>query len=138
MSRGARIALLVGLAALAVVLFFLLRGGDGSSGGGTGAPDKPVTANPQPRTETFELSNGAVVGGPRTITYRVDDVVRLKVVTGGDAQEIHVHGYDEEVSAVGKAKVTLQFVADIDGAFEIEAHTATGDVELGKLEVRPG
>jgi FtsP/CotA-like multicopper oxidase with cupredoxin domain len=143
-SNAARAGLLAALVAVAVVLFIVLSGGDDSdsdSDTGTTEPAATATASAQPsEPEVFEiqLRDGAPVGGVGEFEATKGETVRIAVRSDEDA-ELHVHGYELEEELTAGGVTRLEFPADIDGKFEIEAHShATGDIPLGELAVLPG
>jgi hypothetical protein len=143
-STAARVALLAALAAVAIVLFIVLSGGDDEdSGPTTAAPPTAQTtseagAGPSdspPRLIT--VRDGAPVGGVQRLTYDKGDPVVLEVQLDRPEESIHVHGYEIERPA-DTSTVRLDFVADIDGIFEVEVHEpGGGEFEIAELRVNP-
>jgi hypothetical protein len=128
-SRRLRLGLAAGAIAVAVVLFIVLRGDDGSSSTSAAGSTK------------ITFRNGAPVGGVREIEVAKGDPVRLDVTPDVPA-EVHVHGYEvaREVEAGQTAK--LEFPATAEGVFEVEVHhLVNGEEESGvqvaKLNVTP-
>jgi FtsP/CotA-like multicopper oxidase with cupredoxin domain len=128
-SRRLRLGLAAGGIAVAVVLFIVLRGDDGSSSSSAAGPTK------------ITFRNGAPVGGVREIEVAKGDPVRLDVTPDVPA-EVHVHGYEvaREVEAGQTAK--LEFPATAEGVFEVEVHhLVNGEEESGvqvaELNVTP-
>jgi FtsP/CotA-like multicopper oxidase with cupredoxin domain len=128
-SRRLRLGLAAGAIAVAVVLFIVLRGDDGSSSTSAAGPTK------------ITFRNGAPVGGVREIEVAKGDPVRLDVTPDVPA-EVHVHGYEvaREVEAGQTAK--LEFPATAEGVFDVEVHhLVNGEEESGvqvaKLNVTP-
>jgi hypothetical protein len=127
-NRKISAALAIGALAVAVVLFIVLSGGSGSSGG----------AN---RTFDFEFANGKAVGGAKDVSATQGDHLTVTLRTDVPA-ELHVHGYElaKDIDAGGTG--SIKFTADTTGEFEIEAHhlvhgeEETG-VELATLQVNP-
>jgi hypothetical protein len=78
-------------------------------------------------------SGGQIVGGrsitPVTLGSTVDFVVASDI-----ADEVHVHGYDKTAEVAAGATVTVRFVADKLGVFEVELEN--NGVRLTKLDVR--
>lgn len=142
-SNAARAGLLAALAAVAVVLFIVLSGGDDDEGGSETTATEPAAtatapASAEPETLEIELRDGAPVGGVGELDVAKGDTVRIAVRTDEDA-ELHVHGYEIEDEVAPGAVTRLKFMADIDGKFEIEAHSHTaGDIPLAELTVQPG
>ena len=120
-SRGLSVGLVAAGIAVAVILFIVLSGDDGS--------DSSSTSTTAPTKIAFR--DGAPVGGVREIEVAKGDPVRIEVTPDVPA-EVHVHGYEvaEEVEAGQTAK--LHFAASLEGVFEIEVH------HLVKGEERPG
>jgi hypothetical protein len=143
-SNAARAGLLAALVAVAVVLFIVLSGGDNSdSDSETTAAEQSgtVTAPAEPEApQVFEiqLRGGEPVGGVAEFEATKGDVVRIAVRSDEEA-DLHVHGYEIEDELTAGGTTNLKFTADIDGKFEIEAHSHhTGDIPLGELTVQPG
>jgi hypothetical protein len=69
---------------------------------------------------TIVVKDGEPVGGVEELEFSAGEQVRFKV-TGDEAEEIHVHGYDlmEDIPA-GGGTVEFDFPADIEGIFEGE------------------
>ena len=142
-SNAARAGLLAALAAVAVVLFIVLSGGDDDEGGSETTTTQPAAtatapAPAEPEAFEIELRDGAPVGGVSELEVAKGDTVRIAVRSDEDA-ELHVHGYEIEDEVAPGAVTRLKFAADIDGKFEIEAHSHTaGDIPLAELTVQPG
>lgn len=142
-SNAARAGLLAALAAIAVVLFVVLSGGDDDEGGSETTATQPAAtatapAPAEPETFEVELRDGAAVGGVAELEVAKGDTVRIAVRSDEDA-ELHVHGYEIEDEVAPGTVTRLRFTADIDGKFEVEAHShATGDIPLAELTVQPG
>jgi hypothetical protein len=97
-----------------------------------------ITIQPNPPTQTtvsvtLQFSGGKLVG-PATITAREGDAISL-TVTSDKADELHLHGYDLELTLRPGEPATLKFAATHTGRFTYELHHA--DIELGTLEVYP-
>jgi FtsP/CotA-like multicopper oxidase with cupredoxin domain len=145
-SNGARAGVLVALLAIAVVLFVALSGGDDSdsdSGSETTTTEEATVATqpatpPEPDAFQIQLRDGAPAGGVAQFEVTRGDQVRIAITSDEDA-ELHIHGYEIEDQLVAGQTTRVAFDADIDGKFEIEAHShATGDIPLGELTVQPG
>jgi hypothetical protein len=148
-SNGSRIvALLVALAVI-VALFFAFRGGDDDSTtatteavttttttGEAGADDVPeedleVTEKAVPG---IEVVGGEPKGGVTELEYDKGDRIEFVVTSDAD-DEVHVHGYDvEEEVAAGKA-TRFDFVADLEGVFEVELHES--GAQIAEITVNP-
>lgn len=139
-SRGLRVGLLIALAAVAVVLFLVLSGGDdgdddGDDGSTTATSTTATTA--EPAFEVIRLADGAPVGGVRELTYDKGDRVRIRVIPEPGLEEVHIHGYDIERFPQGEKPLVFDFTADITGGFELESHGASGDALLAEIKVQP-
>jgi len=73
-----------------------------------------------------------VASGAGVFTYEVGDTVDITVISDVD-DELHVHGYDLVFALSGGVPLTLDFVADIPGIFEVEVHT--GHAHVFDIEV---
>lgn len=146
MSTTTRTITLV-LAALAVAIggYLVLRPDDDpepkavtttvtTSAAGTTTTTATTTTAPAPTVTRIRLKDGKPVGGEQAIEVRKGDRVRL-VVTSDAAGEIHVHGYDLEREAAPGSPARFDFVADIDGRFEVEAHAT--DTRIAEITVNP-
>ena len=126
-SNVARLGVLAGVIAVAVVLFIVLNGGDNSDNGKSDAGT----------TEVLDIKNGEPVGGVKTLTYNKGDTVTLQVNLDKPEEEIHVHGYELEKPA-RTSPVRLSFPASIDGVFDIEVHLiGGGEAQIASLKVNP-
>jgi hypothetical protein len=134
-SRGARIGLVGGLVAVAVILFIVLNGSDNGSNSTTGTD--VTTAGGKAEIQTIKLANGAPVGGIADLNFTKGDQVRFRVIPEPDVVEIHVHGYEIEKKTEGAKPVTMSFPANLDGKFEIEAHTTNDEFQIADLTVEP-
>jgi hypothetical protein len=139
---------LVALLAIAVVLFVVLSGGDDSDSDSDSdsetTPTEQATVATQPATPPepdalqIQLRDGAPAGGVAEFEVTRGEPVRIAITSDEDA-ELHIHGYEIEDQLVAGQTTRVAFDADIDGKFEIEAHShATGDIPLGELTVQPG
>jgi hypothetical protein len=141
-SRAGRIGILVAAIAVAVALFVVLQddGGDDGDGGETTVTQAETSTAPapppEPPVEVIKLQGGAPVGGVRELTYARGDQIRITVQLDQPQEDIHIHGYDEEVLNP-QSKATFDFKADIEGVFELEAHGPSGDVLLAEIAVEP-
>ena len=110
----------------------------------TQAPDQATPATPEtqtqqapppPRVESIRMKGRAPVDEPKTFTYEKGDTIRLRF-TSDVAEEVHIHGFDNYVQVpAGETPKTARFKADLEGIFEVEAHSS-GEI-LAKLEIRP-
>jgi Cu-Zn family superoxide dismutase len=87
-----------------------LEGGSATAGGGEGTAAVP----------TVVVKSGEPVGGIAELEFSAGEQIRFKV-TGDEAEEIHIHGYDlmEDIPA-GGGTVEFDFPAEIEGIFEGE------------------
>jgi len=141
---------LIVLAALAaiVVLFAVLRGGDGdgstatgattgeSTGTETGQTTQPpaTTATEQPTVVRIVVRGGKVVGGPKVHEVPFRKRVTL-VVSSNVADEVHLHGYDLMRDVAPGRPLRLTFVARLSGTFDLELEDVR--LGLGELSVPP-
>jgi hypothetical protein len=163
MSRNQRIGLIVAAVVFAVVAFAIASPGDDDDGDQAaqttptatepqsetgeatpteteGEAEEPhETVPPEPQATRIRIRGGEVVGGPAEITVTKDE--RVRIVVSADAHDdIHLHGYDiERVADPGKP-ARFNFIADVEGIFEIESHVAEDagkDPLIGRLTVEP-
>jgi hypothetical protein len=71
--------------------------------------------------------SGGVASGPGVFTYDLGDTVDITVVSDVD-DELHVHGYDLVFALSAGEPLTLDFIADVPGLFEVEVHTGHSHV----------
>jgi hypothetical protein len=156
-----RILLGVGVVALAVVLFLVLRPEDTentsaetpTSGATTESTTTTETETSETTTETetsettpetepppgrtrvaVAFRNGRVIGGVKRVTVERGDRVVL-VVRSDEADHVHLHGYDLLVDVVPGGVARIRFTADLVGRFEIELEDR--HLPLAELEVEP-
>ena len=89
------------------------------------------TADRAPRIE-ISYVGGAVVGGVTRHAVPLGSVVEL-VVASDVTDEVRVRGYERSGYVTGGASITLRFVADRAGVFEVEL--VQRGVPLAQLEV---
>ncbi|HEX3240318.1 MAG TPA: hypothetical protein VHR18_09305 [Solirubrobacterales bacterium] len=91
-----------------------LEGGDEAAAGDETGQEETASV------PTIVVKNGEPVGGIKDLEYSSGEQIRFKV-SGDEAEEIHVHGYDlmEEIPA-GGGTVEFDFPAEIEGIFEGE------------------
>jgi hypothetical protein len=141
-SRAGRFALLVVLAAAAVALFVVLSddgsddGDDGAETVATATGEATATAPAEPPPEVIELRDGAPVGGVKELEYTKGERIRIVVKLDVPQEDVHIHGYDEEVLNPQRT-AEFDFQATIEGGFELEAHGPDGDVALAEILVNP-
>lgn len=85
---------------------------------------------------TFELviQNKKIVSGPETIKVNQGEDLTIKI-TSDEAEEFHVHAYDNSVELEPNKQATLTFTANLSGRFPFELEKSK--TELGALEVQP-
>lgn len=147
---AARLLLVLGGLALAVVLFFALR----PEGGDEPTPDLARTTaettnetttattqattteagRPPPRSFTLAVQNGRPRGGVKRL--RVERGERVVLVVRSDVGDhVHLHGYDV-MRDVGPGKpARFRFRATLTGRFELELEDR--HLLIAELEVRP-
>lgn len=79
------------------------------------------------------VRGGAVQGGVRREQVALGKPARL-MITSDVADEVHLHGYDKTGDVGPNAPLTLDFVADIPGVFEVELESR--HLKLLDLEVK--
>jgi hypothetical protein len=146
MGRNQRIALLVGVVAVAVVAFVIASpGGDDDSGSSTTqTPRKPAAGDSlgtdaRDVTARIRIEDEKPAGGVKDIEVKKGDKVDL-VVTADASDDVHLHGYDIEKKVTPGQATHFRFTADAEGAFEIESHKAEDaglDPLLARLLVKP-
>jgi len=151
MSSAAKAGLLIGAIAIAVVAFLVARPSDDDDGDRRAAqttPSQPQdqasdkaepSAPPPPVPTRIRIRDGAVVGGAPDIKVDKGETVRI-VISADAADELHLHGYDITREAEADRPARFRFEADLEGAFEIESHTAEDagkDPLVARLLVEP-
>jgi plastocyanin len=148
MNSTMRVALGIGIVAVAVVLFAVLKddGDDNSSDATTTTATQPAettsgaqtdeTSKPaEPVVPTIVVDeSGKPVGGVAEISVDAGEEIRFEVKSAVD-EEVHVHGYDVEKAVPAAGTATLAFPADIEGLFEVELHHS-GE-QIAELRVNP-
>jgi len=106
-------------------------------GDSTPTPLEP-TATPIPEKAVVLHVNvteeSAAAGTISRFSLKEDSNVEL-TVTSVIADEVHVHGYDLMADVAPGAPVTIRFVADIAGVFEVELEDR--GLQIAELEVSP-
>jgi hypothetical protein len=104
-------------------------------------PDKIACAELEGGTDTaasgpeIEVAGDRPVGGVQKLEFDAGEQVHFSV-TGDEAEEVHVHGYDlSEQIPPGGGTVEFSFPADIEGIFEIELEAKA--VLIAELQVNP-
>jgi heme/copper-type cytochrome/quinol oxidase subunit 2 len=150
-TRNTRLGLLVAAIAVAVVAIVIAVSGGGgnkdsgsqaASGTGTTTSGGAGSDAQTQRVTTFRLTlkNAAVVGGIKTLTAKKDDIVRIVVSSPDAPDQVHLHGYNIEKEAKPGAPAVIRFKANVEGAFELESHTAEHEGKeplIGRLHVEP-
>lgn len=105
--------------------------------GTPGSPQSPTPdGQPSPRPDIVvvaTVSGGAVQTDSERVEVELGKTVRLVVRSDAD-DELHVHGYELKHPVIAGEELTLEFVADIPGVFEVELEE-TG-LHLFELRVR--
>ena len=122
MSRGQRIALVVGVAVVAVVAFVIAQPGSNDS--------KPLG----PKTFRIALKGHNPVGGRKTIKITKGDRALL-VVTSDGSDTVHLHGWNIEKKVTPTKPGRFAFRAKNEGAYELESHTT--EQKLATIQVLP-
>src|SRR4051812_5143422 len=108
---------------------------DSGSETGSTSDDSTATSPPAvPASQTINVVNGQPQGGVKTVSFKKNDQVVLKV-NSDTADEIHVHGYDLKKDVEKGGSVTFSFKATIEGRFEVELENA--GTQIANLEVTP-
>ena len=143
MSRGQRLTFLGIAAIIAVVAVIVLSGGGDEtekaaeatatptpSATAAGTAEATATPTPKPKPKPPLLQ----AGKEPTLSFDQGDTVRFRV-RHGDAEEVHIHGYDITKELAANQTADVSFEASIPGIFEIELeHSGT---PLGRLKVEP-
>jgi hypothetical protein len=153
MSRNQRIGLLaaaVAVVVVAIVVAVASGGDDGekaskattkttqSSTSKTTEEPHETVANDQ-KFHRIRIKGGEVVGGPQDIKVTKGEHVRI-VVSADAHDDIHLHGYDIEKPVEAGQPAQFNFVANIEGIFEMESHVAEDagrEPVVAKLTVEP-
>ena len=85
-------------------------------------------------TATIRLEGGEPVGGHARIEVTRGDTVTIRI-RSDTPEEIHVHGYDLTASVGPGQPATLEFLAELEGIFDIETHESGAHV--AELVVSP-
>ncbi|MDZ4234066.1 MAG: hypothetical protein U1C73_09975 [Dietzia sp.] len=87
------------------------------------APTEP-TSGPAPVEVDSRIADGRVEPFPGRVDVTLGTPVVIRIEADAPA-EIHVHGYDLLAEAAPGAPARIDFVADVSGVFEVEAHPGT-------------
>jgi hypothetical protein len=144
MGNGGRLLAVLGAVALAVALFFVLRGGDDDGGGGGDTAAASATATTEDTTSvedgteadptTSAPSPPPPPPGPREIRFNIpaagpQGIQRVRialnervvlVIRSGVADHAHLHGYDLIADVGPQQPARISFRANVPGRFEIE------------------
>jgi cytoskeletal protein RodZ len=101
---------------------------------GSGSDSTSTSAPAVPAAQTITVVNGQPQGGVKTVSFKKNDRVVLKVQSDV-ADEIHVHGYDLKKDVTKGGTVTFDFKGTIEGRFEVELENA--GTQIANLEVTP-
>jgi hypothetical protein len=131
MSRGQRLTFLGIAAIIAVVAVIVLSGGGDETdkaAEATATPTPSPTPKPKPKPPLLQA------GKEPTLSFDQGDTVRFRV-RHGEAEEVHIHGYDIKKDLAANETANVSFEASIPGIFEVELeHSGT---PLGRLKVEP-
>lgn len=111
---------------------------DATTPGTPGSPQSPTPdGQPSPRRDALvieaTISGGAVQTDGERVEVELGKTVRLVVLSDAN-DELHVHGYELKRPITAGEELTLEFVADIPGVFEVELEEA--GLSLFELRVR--
>ncbi len=95
---------------------------------------RPDASNAEPQDVSFDVSITGDTMEPNEFAAREGDTVKLRIRADREV-ELHLHGYDEEVSVTEDSPATLNFEADKTGNWPIEDHETVE--QLGRLVVQP-
>ena len=103
-----------------------------------GSPESPTPdEQPSPRRDIVvveaTVSGGAVQTDSERVEVELGKTVRLVILSDANDQ-LHVHGYELKRQVAAGEELTLEFVADIPGVFEVELEEA--GLHLFELRVR--
>jgi hypothetical protein len=112
MQSRARALVVLGLVAVAVALFIVLKGNDDNGSSST------TTANAKPLVIQIDKS-GKPVGGVASLTVNHGGTIHF-TVDSAVADEVHLHGYDIPKDVAAGGSVTFDVPATIEGVFEAE------------------
>jgi hypothetical protein len=85
----------------------------------------------QPRQFAVTIKQRKVTSATNVISVTKGDAVEI-VVTGDEAAELHLHGYDLLLSLTPNVPGKIQFTANIAGRFPLEAHRYRTGAQSGK------
>lgn len=99
-----------------------------------------VTENAQQAQDTTKktfnlvIQNKKIVSGGETLQATQGDEITINI-TSDEAEEFHVHAYDNSVELEPNKQATLTFTANLSGRFPFELENSK--TEIGVLEVQP-
>ncbi len=98
------------------------------------SPSSPPTAPAGPSTRTIGITvrGGQATGETGRAEVPLGTAVTLSV-TSDVADEIHVHGYEQEAQVPAGGTGSVSFTADLPGVFEVELHDS--GLQLLQLQV---
>jgi len=97
------------------------------------ATTAPASAAVKPVVISITAVNGRPVGGIKRPTVKKGQTVRI-VVRTNVGKQIHLHGYNIEKTVKKGVPTVIQFVAKVQGRFELELHPM--DALLAQLTVK--
>jgi FtsP/CotA-like multicopper oxidase with cupredoxin domain len=100
----------------------------------TAAPAATEEVPPNNEPLVVRVVGGEPVGGVQQIEVKAGDRVRF-VVQADAPEEVHVHGYDISKDVGPSKNARFNFVADLEGIFEIELENS--GVQIVELVVEP-
>lgn len=151
MSRNQRLGLVALVIAVAVGAFLIAKPGSqdeqrqpttspaGTTSTQTTTGNARATEPEQPPVARVVIKAGKPVGGVRSIQVKTGDQVRLEV-SADSPQQLHLHGYDIERTAMPGKPASFRFKARAEGQFELESHSAEHaglEPLMARLAVRP-
>jgi hypothetical protein len=80
-----------------------------------------VAQSAPPRQFSIAIKDRKVGAAASVIRVTQGDTVEI-VLTGDEAAELHLHGYDLKLSLTSNVPATIKFTAKIAGRFPLEAH----------------
>ena len=111
---------------------------DATTPGTPGSPESPTPdEQPSPGRDALvieaTISGGAVQTDSERVDVELGKTLRLVIVSDAN-DELHVHGYELKRPVTAGEELTLEFVADIPGVFEVELEES--GLPLFELRVR--
>ncbi len=83
---------------------------------------------------TLKIQGRSIVEGASTLSVKQGDTVVIHI-TADEAEEFHVHAYNNSVELEQNVETTLTFVANASGRFPFELEKS--GTEIGAIEVLP-